>query len=147
MKLTFVLIVFFVLTGCSSEKPKYNYIHEGFITTNATYSWDNEKKIIVKNLENSCKVFAITDKRGKILYQQPLNMTFSDYHYWLCYVDDKANLYYYNSDYSDTKAIMWNSELNAYEEKNWCLTEISLPAEFKNGLKDKTTLNNCLSLK
>jgi hypothetical protein len=32
--------------------------------------------------ENASKIFAITDERGEILYQQPLNATFSDNHYW-----------------------------------------------------------------
>jgi len=148
MKFTLFLFVILSLTYCSSEKSKHNFIQEGFINTNATYSWGRtQRKIIVKNIENSCKVFAITNENGKILYQQPINMTFSDNHYWLCYVDDKENLYYYNSDYNDAKAIMWNSELNKYEEKYWCSTKINLPVEFKNELKDKATLSNCLSLK
>jgi uncharacterized protein with ATP-grasp and redox domains len=57
-------------------------VKEGFITTNGIYAWGTEKKIMVKNLENASKIFAITDERGEILYQQPLNATFSDNHYW-----------------------------------------------------------------
>ncbi|HCN51615.1 MAG TPA: hypothetical protein DIT10_21445 [Chryseobacterium sp.] len=101
---------------------------------------------MVKNLENASKIFAITDERGEILYQQPLNATFSDNHYWLCYADDKDNLYYYNSDYSEGKALIWNSELQKYDEKNFCSTQIHLPEKFKDELKNKATLTDCMSL-
>ncbi|GAA5102856.1 hypothetical protein GCM10023210_44220 [Chryseobacterium ginsengisoli] len=147
----FILSLFTILslTQCSSDNsPKHSFILEGFIKTNGSYSWGKtQKNIVVKNIENSCKIFAITDKRGRILYQQPLNVTFSDYHYWLCYADDKDNLYYYNSDYNEVKALIWNSELKKYDEVNFCSTKINLPSKFKDELKKDATLTDCLSLK
>lgn len=147
MKFGVFLFTILTLTRCSSESPKRENIREGFITTNATYSWGWKKNVIVKNIENSCKILAITDERGKVLYQQPINMTFSDHHYWLCYVDNKENLYYYNSDYDEAKALIWNAELKKYDEKNFCLTSINLPEKFRNELKNNATLSGCLSLK
>ncbi|WP_185288462.1 hypothetical protein [Chryseobacterium lactis] len=147
MKFGLLFVTVISLSRCTSERPEYEFVKEGFITTNGIYAWGTEKKIMVKNLENASKIFAITDERGKILYQQPLNATFSDNHYWLCYADDKENLYYYNSDYSEAKALIWNPELKKYEEKNFCSTQIHLPEKFKDELKNKATLTDCMSLK
>lgn len=146
MKLSLLLFIMISLSRCSSERPEYDSIKDGLITTNGIYAWGTQKKIIVKNLENSSKIFAITDGRGEILYQQPLNRTFSDHHYWLCYADDKDNVYYYNSDYTEAKALIWNPELKKYEEKDFCSIQIHLPEKFKDELKNKTNLTDCKSL-
>ncbi|MCU7618401.1 hypothetical protein NZ698_14465 [Chryseobacterium sp. PBS4-4] len=149
MKFILLLITILALTNCSSDhNSKFKSIDEGFIETTGTYLWGRtQKTIVVKKIENSCKIFAIIDKKGKVLYQQPMNVAFSDYHYWLCYVDDKENLYYYNSDYDEPKALIWNQELQKYDEKNFCSNKISLPKKFKTELSSKETLIDCLSLK
>lgn len=148
--MNFRLFLFIIVSfiSCTSDHPKHGQIQEGFIETNGNYTWGvHRKKIIVKNLENSCKIFAITDERGKILYQQPLNKAFSDHHYWLFYADDKDNVYYYNSDYSEAGALIWNSELKIFDEKDFCSTLIHLPEQFKEELKNHETVANCISLK
>lgn len=66
------------------------------------------------------------------MYQQPLNIVFSDYHYWTLYADGNQNIYFYNADYSESKALIWNSELNKYNELDFCNPKVELPKDFCN---------------
>ncbi|AWA31128.1 hypothetical protein HYN48_14080 [Flavobacterium magnum] len=103
--------------------------------------------VIVKRLENESFIFAITDRKRNILYQQSLVETFSELHYWLLYADDKQNIYYYNSDYSSQKALLFDAEKKEYNAIDFCTFEINLPKEFKKKLADDTNLGNCISLR
>jgi hypothetical protein len=60
--LLFVTVIF----PLHFERPEYEFVKEGFITTNGIYAWGTEKKTMVKNLKNASKIFAITDERGEI---------------------------------------------------------------------------------
>jgi len=145
MKRTIFLIFILILSSCEKQKKSDEVIQKGFITESKTYYW-GDKNIIVKDIEDNCKIFAITDKRNRIIYQQPLNIVFSDYHYWILYADDTQNIYFYNSDYSQSKALIWNSELNKYNELDFCNTKVDLPKDFIDKLKSKASLKNCKSI-
>lgn len=136
------------LSRCSNKSPKIVSIKEGFITESGTYYWGrNDNIIIMKNIGDGEKIFAITTEKGKILYQQPINITFSDFHSWKLYVDDKQNAYFYNGDYYETSALIWNNTENKYNEINFCATKILLPSAFKKELLNPTSnFRNCKSL-
>lgn len=145
MRIVLFLILILQLSSCSKQSRGTEIIQKGFITESKTYYWGN-KNIIVKDIEDDSKIFAITNEKNKIIYQQPINIVFSNYHYWTMYADENQNVYFYNSDYSESKALIWNAKQNKYDEKNFCSEKINLPAEFINELKDKNTLKNCKSV-
>lgn len=148
MKNLIILLVISALTRCESQSKKNEFIKNAFITDVGTYSWINNKSIIVKNIDDDSKIFGIADDKNRIIYQQPMNVVFSNYHKWILYADENENVYFYNGDYSETKALLWNTKSKKYDEVNFCATEIKLPIEFEKKLLDPTSnFGNCKSLK
>ena len=148
MKSLIILLAIFSITRCESQAKKTESIKSGFITESGLYYWGLNQNVIVKNIGDGGKIFGITNENGKILYQQPINVTFSDYHSWTLYVDDKQNAYFYNGDYQESKALLWNNAEKKYDEIDFCKNEIKLPTVFKEKLLDPTSnFGNCKSLK
>jgi len=144
------IMLFLILVSCNNSEFKSNRIKSGFINEPGEYSIFlkdfKTRKIIVKQLKDESIIFAITDNSNKILFQQNLNETFSSYHYWCLYVDVDANIWFYNSDYSSSKAIIFNKKTELYEMKDFCNEKLLLPKEFKKQLDLKSTLQNCKSI-
>jgi hypothetical protein len=143
------VILFLILISCGKPALKSQHIKSGFINEAGEYSVFlkdfKTKKIIVKQLKDESIIFAITDNLNKTLFQQDLNETFSAYHYWCLYVDVDANVWFYNSDYSSSKAIIFNKKTELYEMKDFCNEKLILPKEFKKELDLKSTLQSCKS--
>ncbi|WP_234111059.1 hypothetical protein [Chryseobacterium sp. R2A-55] len=147
MKTLLIIFTILSITRCDNPSRKVESIKSGFITESGTYYWGRNQNIIMKNIGDDEKIFAITTENGKILYQQPINITFSDYHKWTLYVDEKQNAYFYNGDYQETKALIWNKTENKFNEINFCQKSISLPADFKKKLLDPNlNFTSCKSL-
>lgn len=151
MKSLYLLFSILFLISCGNSELKRENIRPGFIKEAGIYNIINpnrkHRKVIVKEFKDESLIVAITDSKNKILYQQNLDETFSKYHYWCLYVDSNINLWFYNSDYGSTKAIIFNNETGIYDIKDFCETDLSLPKDFKDELKTKNTLENCKSLK
>ncbi|MCV9927191.1 hypothetical protein OIU83_05985 [Flavobacterium sp. LS1R49] len=149
MKRTLLFLIFLLFVSCNESELKRQQIKSGFINKPGIYSVFQRdlktKKIILKQFKDRSVIFAITDIYNKILFQQELNQTFSPYHYWCLYVDEQANVWFYNSDYSSSKAIILNPETELYEVKDFCETKLILPTEFRKELELKNTFTNCKS--
>ena len=149
-KSVLILLVSLFLNSCGNSPPERYSIKSGFISEPGIYHIFppkfKSKNIIFKEFKDGSKIFAITDSMNKILFQQSINETFSKYHYWCLFVDENANIWFYNSDYSSTKAIILNEKTKKYEMKDFCEVELNLPTEFRNELTLKSTFDNCKSL-
>ena len=150
MKIFYLLSIFFLIS-CGNSELKRENIKPGFITESGIYNILNpnqkHRNIIVKEFKEGSFIFAVRDSKNKILYQQNLSESFSQYHYWCLYVDSDINIWFYNSDYGSTKAILYNSETDLYEMKDFCETKLNLPKDFKEKMKTKNTIQDCKSLK
>lgn len=144
------IVLFLILVSCNNSKLESHRIKSGFIYEPGEYSIFlkdfKTRKIIVKQLKDESIIFAVTDNLNKILFQQDLNEIFSAYHYWCLYVDVNANIWFYNSDYSSSKAIIFNKRTALYEMKDFCNEKLVLPKEFKKELDLKSTFQNCISI-
>jgi hypothetical protein len=149
MKRVLLFLIFLLFVSCNESELKRQRIKSGFINKPGIYSVFQRdlktKKIVLKQFKDGSVIFAITDIYNKILFQQELNQTFSPYHYWCLYVDEQANVWFYNSDYSSSKAIILNPETELYEVKDFCETKLILPTEFRKELELKSTFTNCKS--
>lgn len=149
MKLAYLLPIL-ILLSCGNSELKRENIKPGFIDGPGIYNILNKnhirRNIIVKEFTDGSIMAAITDSHNKVLYQQSINECFSKYHYWCLYVDSDINLWFYNSDYGSSEAILFNNSTNSYEVKDFCETQLALPKDFKEELKTHT-LDNCKSLK
>lgn len=147
MKIFILFFTILSLTRCENQSKKIENIKSGFISDSGLYYWGLNQNVILKNIGDGEKVFGITDEKGKILYQQPINVTFSDYHSWTLYVDDKQNAYFYNGDFQEAKALIWNKTEQKYYEIDFCQKKVLLPADFKKKLLNPTSnFKNCKSL-
>ena len=144
MKSIIFTLLLLIITSCRRQSEKIETIQDGFITETGIYYWGN-KTIILKNIDENSKILGIVNEKNKIIYQQPLNMVFNNSHYWTLYAEGNQNIYFYNSDYSESQALIWNSNENKYEEKDFCKVKMDLPIEFVKELKSKATLINCKS--
>ena len=144
----FILISFsflYLFNSCT-RKNEYKSFHlqKGFISEPGTYYWNSKKIIIIKNIDNAGKIFAVLDKKRNVIYQQPINRTFTNFHYHRLFIEGN-NLFYYNSDIGENIALIWNNDLSKYDTiKNFCSKKIHLPKELKEELKPH--LDNCISL-
>ncbi len=148
---TLYLLSIILFISCGNSELKRENIKPGFINKPGKYNILNpnqkHRTVILKEFKDESLILAIMDSKNKILYQQNLNESFSKYHYWCLYVDNDINIWFYNSDYGSSKAIIFNNETGSYEIKDFCETRQSLPKDFKKELKTKNTLENCKSLK
>lgn len=141
------LLLLSLFTSCRDSGLDYKNLKSGFIYEAGIYSNPHQRKnLLVKELKDGSLVFAIRNSRNKILFQQPLDQTFSKYHYWALYVDTNFDIWYYNSDYRSLHAILFNKETQVYETKDFCDAQLQLPEKFRKELKLKNTLQNCESL-
>ena len=140
--LVFLIVISFARCNHDDKIPKN---HFGFIEKSGIYYLGNWNTIVVKDIEDNSEIFAVKDINNEILFQQTLNETFSNYHYWKMYVDKEGNIYYYNGDYQDSKALIWNKNEKKYHTVNFCFTKIELPLEFKKEISEH--IDNCKSLK
>jgi len=144
-----ILLVSMFLNSCGNSPLERHRIKSGFISEPGIYNVIQPKfqsrNIIIKEFTDESRIFAIRDSRNKVLFQQSINETFSNYHYWCLFVDENANVWFYNSDYSSTNAIIFNEKTKQYEMKDFCEEKLILPAEFKKELDSKNTLENCKS--
>lgn len=143
------LFLFFCFISCGNPPLESKTIKSGFITESGIYyirnlKHTNHRNILVKELKDESIIFAIRDSKNKILFQQSLNETFSKYNYWCLYVDEKSNVWFYNSDYMSSKAIIFNENTKIYETKDFCNIKLKLPKEFEKELKAKNL--NCCSI-
>ncbi|KFF15791.1 hypothetical protein [Flavobacterium hydatis] len=149
MKRILLFLIFLLFVSCNESELKRQQIKSGFINKPGIYSVFQRdlktKKIVLKQFKDESIIFAITDFHNKILFQQELNKTFSPYHYWCLYVDEQANVWFYNSDYSSSKAIILNPDTQLYEVKDFCEIKLILPTEFRKELEVKNTFTNCKS--
>src|SRR4051812_22789762 len=145
-----IILVCLFFSSCGNSAPENFQIKSGFIFEPGIYHIFQpkfkSKNIILKEFKDGSKIFAITDSMNKILFQQSINQTFSKYHYWCLFVDENANVWFYNSDYSSAKAIILNEKTKLYEMKDFCAEKLNLPVEFRKELELKNTFNNCKSL-
>lgn len=151
MKKSLFIISILCFFSCSNSEQQPYTIHSGFIGEAGSYniidSNNLRRNVIVKEFKDGSTIFAIRDSKNEILFQQNMNLTFSKYHYWCLYVDNSVNVWYYNSDYNSTKAILFNKNTDSYEEKDFCELNLNLPKEFLERLKKTASLENCKSLK
>ena len=149
MKRILLFLIFLLFVSCNESELRIQRIKSGFISKPGIYSVFQRdlktKKIILKQFKDGSIIFAITDIHNKILFQQNLNQAFSPYHYWCFYVDEHANAWFYNSDYSSSEAIIFNPKTELYEIKDFCITKLLLPKEFRKELELKSTFTNCKS--
>lgn len=149
MNKNILFLLFLCLTSCNESELKTQQIKSGFINKPGIYSIFQRdfksKKILLKQFKDESIIFAIKDIHNKILFQQDLNETFSAYHYWCLYVDEHANVWFYNSDYDSPKAIIFNHMTKSYEIKDFCKTKLLLPKEFRKELEVKNSFKNCKS--
>lgn len=153
MKITkkiFHLLLLFCFISCGKSGLESKSIKSGFISEPGIYYIHNSKhrNVLVKELKDDSILFAIRDSQNKILFQQSLNETFSNYHYWCLYVDENSNIWFYNSDYMSSKAILFNENTKLYEMKDFCNVKLKMPKEFEEELKLKNSFENynCKSL-
>lgn len=126
--------------SCNNSQLTYKSIKSGFLYEAGIYSvLGKDRKILIKELKDGSKIFAITNRNQKILFQQSLNQTFSAYHYWTLYVDKNADIWYYNSDYMSHNGILFNKETQQYEMKDFCKLKLKLPIEFKTEIEDNAS--------
>lgn len=149
-KIITVLLVSMILNSCGNSQLESYSIKSGFISEPGIYNVSKPKfksiNIIIKEFTDKSRIFAIRDSKNKVLFQQNINEAFSNYHYWCLFVDKNANVWFYNSDYSSTNAIIFNEETKQYEIKDFCDVKLILPTEFKKELASKNTLENCKSI-
>jgi hypothetical protein len=150
MKSLYLLSILF-LVSCENSELKRKNIKSGFIDEPGIYNILNpnqkHRNVIVKQFTDGSLIFAVRDSKNKILFQQSINEYFSNYHYWCLYVDSDINLWFYNSDYGSTNAVLFNEKTGIYEMKDFCETKLILPKDFKEKMKTKNTLQDCKSLK
>lgn len=145
MKKYFVL--FLVFLSCGNSELRYKTIKSGFINEPGIYTNPYHKRnILVKELKDGSMIFAIRNSENRILFQQSLNETFSMSHYWVLYVDKNMNVWYYNSDYDSSQAILFDKKTQQYKMINFCTIKLELPKEFKKELELKNSFGNCVSL-
>lgn len=131
-----ILILLFV--SCNNYQLSYKSIKSGFLYNDGIYTIPvKDRNILIKELKDGSKIFAIRNSKNKILFQQNLNQTFSAYHYWVLYVDKNADIWYYNSDYLSFQAVLFNKETQQYEIKDLCRNKIQLPLELKKEIESK----------
>lgn len=61
MKSTIFLIFILILSSCDKQKISDELIKKGFITESKTYYW-GDKNIIVKDIEDNCKILKLPIK-------------------------------------------------------------------------------------
>ncbi|MBF7091548.1 hypothetical protein IUY40_08345 [Flavobacterium sp. ALJ2] len=151
MKKNLLFLLFLLFVSCNKSELKRQQIKSGFINKPGVYSvFQNDletKKIFLKQIKDEHLIFVISDIHNKILFQQNSNnpfSTFTPYNYWCLYVDEQANVWFYNSDDSP-KVILFNPETKLYEAKDFCRTKLLLPKEFRKKLELKSTFKNCNS--
>jgi len=132
------IILILLFLSCNNYQLNYKSIKSGFLYEDGIYTIPGkDRNILIKELKDESKIFAIRNDKNKILFQQSLDETFSAYHYWVLYVDKNADVWYYNSDYFSSQAILFNKESQQYEMKDICKFKIELPIEFKKEIESK----------
>ncbi|WP_289665917.1 hypothetical protein [Flavobacterium panacagri] len=149
-KKTFIYLVFpllfMILISCKNDELILKNIKSGFLYEAGIYTIPSKNRnILIKELKDGSLLFAIRNSKSKILFQQSLDETFSPYHYWMLYVDNNANVWYYNSDYISSKAILFNEETQQFTVEDFCSVKLQLPLEFKKRIKSHID-QNCQSL-
>jgi hypothetical protein len=148
-KIIFILLVFQFLNSCGNSPLDSYRIKSGFISEPGIYNiFKPEFKsvnIVIKEFKDNSKIFAIRDYKNKVLFQQNINESFSKYHYYCLFVDENANIWFYNSDYGSSQVIMFNENTKQYEMKDFCEEKFKLPTEFEKELNKKSTFDNCKS--
>ncbi|MFC7772472.1 hypothetical protein [Flavobacterium sp. GCM10027622] len=145
---TLYLLVLLSLVSCRySEKPIQS-IRSGFVEEPGRYfMFKNFNYLHLKECVDGSLFFGITNRKGKLVYQQSMNRMFSNYHYWSLYVDKEGNIWTYNSDLSTTEVVVFDAETQQYTVTDYCTTKLPLPKEFEKEMKTHNALKNCASLR
>lgn len=123
------------LISCNNVRNENTYLKEGFISKEGNYYAKNIK-VVVKKLDDGSFIYAICDRYNKNLYQSNIMQPFSQYHFWMIYLDNKENIWTYNSDFDSRKVIIKEHNSKLYFEKDPCLINISIPKEIHNKFKE-----------
>ncbi|GAB1856714.1 hypothetical protein MHTCC0001_15500 [Flavobacteriaceae bacterium MHTCC 0001] len=137
MRYFFITII--LLVSCKNNNDKiYNITPDHIISMPGIYYVKNYK-ISVKEFKNGSLVFAISDKKNKLYFQQSILESFNKLSLWGLYVDENDNLWFFNSDYNKTDVWIRNDDSSTgYEKKNFCKEQLALPARFEFYLLEST---------
>lgn len=138
-----IFLLFIALISISCKENKAQIIEEGYITKTGVYFFKN-KKLYFEAFENGTKIFYIKTNKNKLLYQSPIHIRFDDYHYWFIYLAKNQNIYFYNSDYSYQRVLIWDKEKKSYVEKDFCIDKVFIPEKLKAEMS-KNSLKNCIN--
>lgn len=147
MKTLYLLLLLSLVSCRYSEKPMET-IRSGFIEEAGSYlMFKNFNYLHLKECVDGSLFFGITNRKGKLLYQQSMNRMFSNYHYWNLYVDREGNIWTYNSDLDTTEVVAFDAETQQYTVTDYCKTQLALPKEFANAMQSHNALDNCASVR
>jgi hypothetical protein len=147
MKSLYLLLLLSLVSCRYSEKPMET-IHSGFIEEAGRYNmFKNNNRILIKECVDGSLFFGVTNRKGKLVYQQSMNRMFSNYHYWNLYVDREGNIWTYNSDLGTTEVVLFDAETQQYTVTDYCKTQLALPKEFANAMQSHNALDNCASVR
>ncbi|KOS05979.1 hypothetical protein AM493_07970 [Flavobacterium akiainvivens] len=100
-KLLTLLAASLLATACSKQpRIEYNVKPNTFIREAGKYHF-KDMELVVRGLEDGTILYGIAGEKSKVLYQHPITKPFSDYQYWMLYVDNAENVWFYNSDLSE----------------------------------------------
>jgi hypothetical protein len=135
-KYLLICLIYFFLTSCREEVNQIQFSKGGMITKKGIYLC-RKITILVKSFEDGSLVYAVTDKRNKIIYQQSIYLSFSDSQFWRIYVDKNSNVWFYSSDIQESNVLVKDSKSNEYIIKNFCEEVLTIPKELLKELSNK----------
>ena len=127
MKKAILITLTILFISCNNQENKtYHFQKGGFINEKGFY-YCKSINVSLKSYEDGTLTYGIFDKKNKLIYQQNMFSSFSNYQYWKLYVDEKENVWFYSSDIQQSDVLLKDSLLNHYVSKNFCNSKIKLP--------------------
>lgn len=139
-----LIIILFLFIGCEkhsnlTRENKDNKTgafvkKDAFINAPGIY-YLNDISIIVKEFKDDTIIYGIFDYYNKPLYQRNINNSISNHMKWTIYIDEKNNIWFYNSDYQETNVFIHDTPKGIFLDKANNLPV--LPKKLLNFIKNK----------
>lgn len=136
-----LLLALFLATACSKPPHiEYNVKTKNFIREQGKYHFANVV-VVISELEDGTMLYGISNNKNKVFYQHPITKPLSNYQYWMLYVDNAENVWFYNSDLGEFLIHIRMGD-GSYITKDGYSYLDNMPKDLKAELEQHNTFKN-----
>ena len=135
MRYLFILVLL-VLASCGKSDEGISLKHDNFITEPGTYYFSG-KQLKLKEFTDGSLTFGVSlSGTNKVLYEHSMFKAFSKYQFWRLYVDDKDNIWFYDSDYHEAIVLVWDDTNGKHVQQDFMKEKENAPKAFADAIAD-----------